>query len=159
MESTHDSPSGHSPSNPEPYVYRVLGYRVIDGDSVECLVDLGFRARFQANFRVFGINAPEVRKLDERPAGEVAMYAAERWLGRHANGLVVRSVDLDKFGRPLGTFISSTGDTLSGFMLREGLAVPYDGGVSDDYDAADIKRIAALLPGLRAFFERLERDG
>ena len=51
---------------PFEYRYRAANPRVIDGDTVDCDVDLGFRIRTQMRFRLLGINAPEKTRADIR---------------------------------------------------------------------------------------------
>ena len=55
--------------------YRAICVKVVDGDTVDLEVDLGFRMKFTDRFRLHGINAPEVRG-EERQAG----IAAKNWL-------------------------------------------------------------------------------
>ncbi|MFV0444649.1 MAG: thermonuclease family protein, partial [Planctomycetaceae bacterium] len=53
------------------YEYRARITRVIDGDTVEAEIDLGFHVRFTATLRLTGINAPETRG-SERAQGLAA---------------------------------------------------------------------------------------
>ncbi len=57
------------------YHYRATVVRVVDGDTVDLTVDLGFRATFTDRFRLYGIDAPEVR-YPTYDAGQ----AARLWL-------------------------------------------------------------------------------
>lgn len=62
-------------TNPS-YLYRATLRRVVDGDTLDLDVDLGFGVTIQQRFRVYGINAPEIFSAkvgtDERAKGEAA---------------------------------------------------------------------------------------
>lgn len=48
-----------------PYrIYSAMVTRVIDGDTVDCSIDLGFEVSIKTRFRLYGINAPETRTTD-----------------------------------------------------------------------------------------------
>lgn len=56
------------------YEYKAEIVRVVDGDTVDLIVDLGFGMRMQERFRLYGINAPESRTRDlaEKRLGKIA---------------------------------------------------------------------------------------
>lgn len=80
--------------------------KVIDGDTIRCAADLGFRVFHQVTVRLDGIDAPELRT----EAGRTVKLMVERWfreLGSRAlagSTFVLASHELDKYGRSLGTF-------------------------------------------------------
>lgn len=91
-----------------PYVYNITEYRVIDGDTIEVGVDLGFRLRYMINVRLDGVNAPETRGA-ERAAGLVVKRYVEAWMAERKDKTMVRSIKLDKYSdRVVGDIVTST---------------------------------------------------
>lgn len=101
---------------PNKYTYPITNIRVIDGDTIEADVDLGFRIRQRQVIRLAGIDAPELRSKDaaERDRARIAKL----WLGvmtigdetRPIHEVVMHSTKLDKYGRSLATIWSRSGD-------------------------------------------------
>ena len=112
------------------YEYRVLEVsRIVDGDTVDVVVDLGFDVRHKTRVRLFGINTPECRTKDlaEKAAG---LSAKER-LQDLLNGVPVTIITnkKDKFGRYLGTlYVEGAETSVNQTLIDEGHAVPYFGG-------------------------------
>ena len=108
----------------ETRVYPVISYRVLDGDSVEVMLDLGFDLTKKSVVRLVGINAPEVRGV-------------ERDLGLSVKGLVEAKLSEgqitcqwladDKYGgRFVGRLLVGEED-LSVYLLSTGKVKEYDG--------------------------------
>lgn len=101
----------------------IKSVRVIDGDTVEIEIDLGFHCTFKYPFRLAGINAPEGKNT---PAAEWLMVnlAAER--------LSIETFKPDKYGRWLADLYLDIGNHVklhvNPELIRLGLAIPYDGG-------------------------------
>lgn len=114
------------------YHYEATVDRVVDGDSVYLYIDLGFRTHHHANCRLYGIDAPEIYRPEseeEREAGEASKTFLENQLNQ-ADEIVVRSEELDKYGRPLATIYARLGDEWANInrrMLEEGYAERYEG--------------------------------
>ena len=93
------------------YVYRAVVVRVVDGDTVDADIDLGFSTYTRQRLRLAGINAPEVRG-GERVEGE----AAKQWLIdrlRNVDWVVTVETQKDrqgKYGRYLATLHDDRGD-------------------------------------------------
>lgn len=111
------------------YEYAVKLVRVVDGDTVELDVDLGFTVRVTVMFRLFGINAPEV-KGTSKEFGLASKQALINILNE--GSLTVKSekaIKTDKYGRWLAaiTVTRSDGSTVnvSDWMILSGFAVPY----------------------------------
>lgn len=110
------------------YEYQGRIKRVIDGDTVEAEIDLGFHVTFTVTLRLAGINAPET-KGTERPRG----LAATRYLDSLITDLTggTRQVTVrtqkdvtEKYGRYLAVLMS--GDVnLNDRMLADGHALPF----------------------------------
>jgi micrococcal nuclease len=111
------------------WYYRADLYRVIDGDTIEVGIDLGFRCSYRTSLRILGIDAPERRK-----ATMVEWHAAREYVQdwmRSASALDIEwplriySQKPDSFGRWLGDVYNSIGESLSESIIDAGLAVPY----------------------------------
>jgi endonuclease YncB( thermonuclease family) len=76
------------------YTYKAKLNRVVDGDTVNLTIDLGFRLTYTANCRLAGINAPEMN-TDE---GKVSKVALMQMLNSE---FTIESTGLDKYGRPV----------------------------------------------------------
>jgi len=104
---------------------RVKVKRVIDGDTIEVELDLGFRTKIELILRLARINAPEVRSRDkaEKEKGlKVKAYVQE--VLSKAKEIKLITYKTGKFGRYLCD-IWLDGVHLNEFMLKEGLVKPY----------------------------------
>mgnify|MGYP001627887707 CR=1 FL=1 len=107
------------------YFYGAEVLRVIDGDTIEARIDLGFDTSRTEILRLYGIDAPEM-KLKERKKGE----QATKWLTeRLANSeeIHIRTIkdETGSFGRYLAVLFAD-GENLNQEMLNLGLAAPYE---------------------------------
>lgn len=107
------------------YRYKAEVVRVVDGDTFEARIDVGFRIKVEWLVRILGMNASE-RKGATKAAGEVAKDALTRLLA--AGPIRVRTEKPDSFGRALAEvwFLNGLGqwESVSEFMIRHGYAVP-----------------------------------
>ncbi len=76
------------------YTYKAKLNRVVDGDTVNLTIDLGFRLTYTANCRLAGINAPEMNTEE----GKTAKVALMQML---PESFTIESTGLDKYGRPV----------------------------------------------------------
>ena len=112
------------------YQYAAKVIHVVDGDTVDLSVDLGFMVSLLVRFRLDGINAPEMRTptLD---AGKASKAHLEALLGDAQLGIIrVDSTGKDKYGRWVSKmyYVSrATGETVdvSARMIADGFAVAY----------------------------------
>ena len=110
------------------YQYKVKKInRVIDGDTVDLDIDLGFGVTLSHRVRLKDINAAETRTLntEEKEKG----LAAKEWLKKELSRegeWVIDTTKEDKYGRILGT-LYRVGDpvTINERMLNDGIAAPY----------------------------------
>ena len=107
--------------------YRAEILRVIDGDTVDARVDLGFKVHYNVRVRLHGINAPESRTRDKEE--KIRGLAAKERLEQLVAGKTVtlKSHGVGKFGRCLGE-ITVGNSNVNTQLLKEGHAVAYDGG-------------------------------
>lgn len=108
------------------YEYRARITRVIDGDTVEAEIDLGFHVSLSVTLRLAGINAPETKGV-ERPRGLAATRFLDSLLTELTGGtrqVTVRTQKdvTEKYGRYLAELI--TGETnLNQSLVTAGHAV------------------------------------
>jgi len=111
------------------YYYKVEVLKIVDGDTIDVRIDLGFNVWHKCRVRLVGINAPESRTSDK--AEKVKGLAAKAWLTD-----IIQSAQADiemqsqgegKYGRVLGV-IFINGVNINELMIKEGHAVKYDGG-------------------------------
>ncbi|HET9658269.1 MAG TPA: thermonuclease family protein [Kineosporiaceae bacterium] len=97
---------------------------VVDGDTVDLTIDLGFRLSFRDRFRLAGCNAPEKRT----PEGKAAALFVRDWFAdRHLLQVRTLKDSREKYGRWLATIIGPDGADLVTDLIAAGHAVPWDG--------------------------------
>ena len=128
------------------YEYRVKIIKVIDGDTVDVDIDLGFGITLtDERVRIMGIDTPESRTRDkvEKVFGKAAKQALLDMLGK--TSILKTQINRDgedmkgKFGRILGDFIvDRNGESISVVkaLVEDGHAVDYYGGSKEDIKAA-----------------------
>ena len=127
------------------YEYKCKVKRVVDGDTVDIDIDLGFNNwMMNQRVRLVGIDAPEsrTRDLEEKEFGAAAKQFVEELLPVGSDQ-VMRSYkdNTGKFGRIIGDFVF--GDTtLTKVMLAEHHAVPYGTGNSTELHLENRRMLA-----------------
>lgn len=111
------------------YEYTAKLMRVVDGDTVEVDVDLGFTVHINVMFRLYGIDAPEIRGITKE-AGYVSKQALINFLGQGALSLKSeKAIKTDKYGRWLAILIVTRPDgstmIVNDEMVKGGFAVTY----------------------------------
>ena len=86
------------------YEYKATVLRVVDGDTVDALVDLGFSTHRKIRVRLYGIDAPEsrTRDLEEKKRGLAAKARLVEILEELDNKITIKSHGIGKYGRCLG---------------------------------------------------------
>jgi micrococcal nuclease len=114
------------------YTYNAKLERVIDGDTVDAMVDLGFSTWKKVRIRFYGIDSYESRTkdLEEKEKGLLAKQRVIDILNENNNVFTLVSHGVDKYGRSLGEiFVTSLGETsLQKTLINEGHGVEYFGG-------------------------------
>ena len=126
------------PSRKSCYNFRVVEInRVVDGDTIDVTIDLGFDLFKKERVRIAGVDTPEKRTRDdeEKALGIDATYWMKEKLEGAIDGdddLVIRTElvgGMGKYGRLLGWLYIGDGETsLNEQMIEEGYAWAYDGG-------------------------------
>ena len=133
------------------YEYRVHVNRVVDGDTVDVDIDLGFGVWLKdERVRIMGIDTPESRTSDdvEKLFGLAAKHRLQELLGKTA----VLKTQIDKsgedtkgkFGRILGDFVYGD-EMVTDVMIREGHCVAYFGGSKDEIQGKHLVNREKLL--------------
>ena len=128
------------------YRYKVEVTRVVDGDTVDVDIDLGFGMTYKKQrVRLMGIDTPEsrTRDLQEKFYGK----QSKKFLSSVLKGKVVTllSHDKGKFGRIIGElFVEGDDMSVNQLMIRENHAVPYFGQSKDDTVQGHLWNRAAL---------------
>ena len=110
------------------YKYNAKLDRVVDGDTIDALVDLGFDTWKKVRIRMMGMNAPEsrTRDLEEKKLGLAAKARLIEMLG---NGIfTLQSHGVGKYGRCLGEIFRESDVSLNRQLINEGHATEYFGG-------------------------------
>tara|TARA_R100000353_G_C6429465_1_gene175480 strand:- start:261 stop:629 length:369 start_codon:yes stop_codon:yes gene_type:complete len=119
------------------YTYKISPLKVVDGDTIDAEIDLGFDIKVKKRIRFMGINAPESRTkdLEEKAKGLAAKDRVKQLLDGCKN-ITLKSHGIGKFGRCLGELHLDTIDgqekltlvSLNELLIKEGHATKYDGG-------------------------------
>jgi micrococcal nuclease len=112
------------------YQYKIKTIKkIVDGDTIDVDIDLGFGVTYSHRVRLKGVNTAETKTLDlaEKAKG----LAAKEWLKKELSRegeWVIETTKEDKYGRILGT-LYFVGDpvTINERMLNDGIAKPYSG--------------------------------
>ncbi len=128
------------------YTYKIKEItKVVDGDTVDVIIDLGFGLTKKERVRIAGIDAPELRTRDlyEKKLGLEAKY----WLKEHieyCDNAIIRTEKEGKYGRILGwLYTDEFSISLNELMVEKGYSWEYDGGKKEkSFDELKEKRIA-----------------
>jgi len=112
------------------YTYNATVTKVVDGDTIDALVDLGFDTWKQVRIRLNGINSPEsrTRDLEEKARGLAAKARLKEILKENKNKFILVSHGVGKYGRCLGEiFLNQNSDSINNLLISEGHAAEYHG--------------------------------
>ena len=115
--------------------------KVVDGDTIDVVIDLGFDIMYKSRVRLFGIDTPESRTRDkvEKKYGLLSKKFLQENLKK--GKLVIKThkdSETGKFGRILGE-IFVNGININVLMCTKGHAVEYYGQSKDDIEEAHLK--------------------
>ena len=120
------------------YNYNAKCIKVVDGDTIDAEIDLGFDIKVTKRIRLAGINAPEsrTRNLVEKKLGLAAKEKLKDLLEGAANCFELESQELGKYGRVLGKLYINklagkdklTQVCINDELVKLGYATEYDGG-------------------------------
>jgi micrococcal nuclease len=134
------------------YEYRARINRVVDGDTVDVDIELGFGVVLtDERVRIMGIDTPESRTSDkvEKLFGKAAKAKLQELLGEVSilkTQIAKDGEDMKgKFGRVLGDFITEDGRMVTEVMQEAGHCVPYMGGSKEETQAGHMRNRTRLL--------------
>ena len=119
------------------YIYKAKLDRVVDGDTVDALIDVGFDIWFKKRIRFMGLDTWEsrTRDLEEKKLGKLAKERTRQLLedvSSKSGYFRVKSHGLGKYGRVLGEIFIMDKDgkqwNVNETLIAEGHAYVYDGG-------------------------------
>jgi len=113
------------------YKYGAKLIRVVDGDTAECMIDLGFNTWIKATLRFMGVDTWESRttNLEEKAKGKLASTYTKEMLEKNDGKFTLQSYGKGKFGRVLAEiFIQGEETSLNKLLIENGHAYAYEGG-------------------------------
>lgn len=123
------------------YEYRCKVTKVIDGDTVDVDIDLGFDIILKdERVRIMGIDTPESRTRDkvEKKFGLASKARLKELIGGKSGPILKTQINKKgedmrgKFGRILGDFVTDDGRMVTDILVEEGHAVAYFGGSKEE---------------------------
>ena len=131
----------------DPYIYRIKQItKVVDGDTIDADIDLGFDISLTKRIRLAGVDTPESRTADanEKKYG----LQSKEWLKykvENAKDILIKTElpdSTEKYGRIIGhLFVNDQESSLNDQMIVEGYAWTYDGGTKKkNFTELDAKR-------------------
>ena len=142
------------PNRKSCYNFRVTEIvKVLDGDTIDVIIDLGFDLYKKERVRIAGVDTPEkrTRDLEEKALGE----DATNWLKEQLDGAISGEDDLvirtelvggmGKYGRLLGwLYIGDEIESINERMIQQGYAWEYDGGTKKK-DFQELREIRGIV--------------
>lgn len=111
------------------FEYSAKVLEVIDGDTIDVSIDLGFNVLHTIRVRLYGINTPETRtkNKEEKQKGLKAKERLKELIEGKIVTIKTQKDDTEKFGRYLG-IVFLDNNNINQTLITEGLAVEYFGG-------------------------------
>ena len=142
------------PNRKSCYNFRVTEIvKVLDGDTIDVIIDLGFDLYKKERVRIAGVDTPEkrTRDLEEKALGQ----DATDWLKEQLDGAISGEDDLvirtelvggmGKYGRLLGwLYIGDETESINERMIQQGYAWEYDGGTKKK-DFQELREIRGIV--------------
>ena len=127
----------------DPFWYNCIIQRIVDGDTVDVDIDLGFGIWLRKErVRIAGIDTPEKRTRDkvEKIFGLAATAKAHELIPEGSQCIVrTRRDRAGKYGRTMGDFVLENNRLYTEIMVETHHAVPYEGQSKDDIKEAHLK--------------------
>ena len=130
------------------YEYACTVEKVVDGDTIDVVLDLGFDILYKSRVRLFGIDTPEsrTRNKDEKARGKMASAFLKEAI-EDGEKVVIQTKLKDsrgKFGRVLGDVVVDD-ININQLMVKCHLAVAYHGQSKDDVEAEHLRNRDTLI--------------
>ena len=130
------------------YEFSCVVERIVDGDTIDVILDLGFDILYKSRVRLYGIDTPEsrTRNLDEKARGKLASAFLENAINK-AEQVIIRTELKDsrgKFGRVLGTVVCD-GKDINEAMIENFMAAKYFGQSKEAIEAVHMANRTRLI--------------
>ena len=109
------------------YNYRAIIVGIVDGDTVDANIDLGFGIVMKHRLRLARVNAPEMKAADEAMRAKAVEAKSYLILRLEGKAVYVTTRKSDIYGRYIAEIVYDNGINISDDLLDAGLAVPYRG--------------------------------
>jgi|TARA_S200002703_G_scaffold132685_1_gene120576 micrococcal nuclease len=130
------------------YEYGCTVERVVDGDTIDVVLDLGFDIRFKSRVRLYGIDTPEsrTRDKDEKVRGKMAAAFLKEAVDNGAKVVIETKLkdSRGKYGRVLGNVVVD-GVNINEALIKNFLAVAYFGQSKDEVEAEHLVNREKLI--------------
>jgi len=114
-----------------PWVYNAEIKKVVDGDTFDIIIDLGFDILKKGRVRLYGVNTPESRtaNIEEKKMGLAAKEFTDQWLTAANHKVKIETIidKNEKYGRILAKVYNESGACLNTDIVASGLAREYFG--------------------------------
>lgn len=141
------------------YEYRCVVVKVVDGDTVDVDIDLGFGVWMKKQrIRMYGIDTPEsrTRDLEEKKYGLMAKEIVKKYVPEGSTQtLITRKDKSGKYGRILGSFkitFEENETTLNEWMVKYHYGVEYFGQSKDEIEEEHIRNRELVNPDMAKIF-------
>ena len=133
----------------DPFLYKCVIQRIVDGDTIDVNIDLGFGIwLYKERIRIAGIDTPEKRTRDkvEKVFGLAATAKAHELVPEGSHCIIrTRRDKAGKYGRTMGDFVLEDGRLYTNIMIESHHAVPYEGQSKDLIEEAHLVNREILL--------------
>ena len=130
------------------YEYNCKVEKIVDGDTIDVVLDLGFDILYKSRVRLYGIDTPEsrTRNLDEKVRGKMASAFLRKAIEEGENVCIQTKLkdSRGKFGRVLGDVVVD-GVNINQSMVDNHHAVKYFGQSKDDIEEEHLKNRQILI--------------
>ena len=113
------------------YLYNAEVKKIIDGDTFDIVIDLGFDTLRKGRVRLHGVNTPETRttNLEEKKMGLAAKEFTDQCITAAGHKIKIETIldKNEKYGRILARVWNQTGESLNEAIVKSGLAREYYG--------------------------------
>jgi len=119
------------------YKYGAKLLRVVDGDTADCMIDLGFNVWVKQRLRFYGVDTWEsrTRNKEEKVKGLAAKAYTKAFLERNDGKFIVQSHGVGKYGRVLAEIYTEGEEkSLNELLKEDGHAYVYHGGKKQLYN-------------------------
>jgi micrococcal nuclease len=114
-----------------PWIYNAEVKKVVDGDTFDIIIDLGFDTLKKGRVRLYGVNTPESRtsNAEEKKMGLAAKEFTDQWLTKANHKVKIETIidKNEKYGRVLARVWDESGNCLNEDIIKSGLAREYFG--------------------------------